>query len=68
MKAASEIMSPCSGKVVEKNEAVENKPGLVNSSCYDEGWLFKIEISHPEEIKTLMDEDAYNQFLKTDPH
>lgn len=61
-------MSPCSGKVVEKNEAVESKPGLINTSCYDEGWLFKIELSDPEELKTLMDEDAYNEFLKTDPH
>lgn len=61
-------MSPCSGKVVEKNEAVESKPGIINTSCYDEGWLFKIELSNPEEIKTLMDEDAYNDYLKTDPH
>ncbi|XP_001599216.1 glycine cleavage system H protein [Nasonia vitripennis] len=68
VKAASEIMSPCSGKVLEKNEAVESKPGLINTSCYDEGWLFKIELSDPEEIKTLMDEDAYNEYLKTDPH
>ncbi|CAB0029379.1 unnamed protein product [Trichogramma brassicae] len=68
VKAASEIMSPCSGKVVEKNEAVENKPALINTSCYDEGWLFKVEVSNPEEIKNLMDEDAYNEFLKSDPH
>lgn len=61
-------MSPCSGKIVEKNEAVEKKPGLINSSCYDEGWLFKIELTNPEEVKTLMDENAYSQFLKTDPH
>ncbi|KAJ8666934.1 hypothetical protein QAD02_008596 [Eretmocerus hayati] len=68
VKAASEITSPCSGKVIEKNEAVESKPGLINTSCYDEGWLFKIELSDPQEVKTLMDEDAYNEFLKTDPH
>ena len=68
VKAASEIMSPCSGKVVEKNEAVESKPGLINTSCYNEGWLFKIELNDPEELKTLMDEDAYKEFLKTDPH
>lgn len=68
VKAASEITSPVSGKVVEKNEAVENKPGLINSSCYEEGWLFKAELSNPDEIKTLMDESAYNLFLKSDPH
>lgn len=68
VKAASEIISPVSGKVVEKNEAVENKPGLINSSCYDEGWLFKVEIENPEEVKTLMDENSYTEFLKSDPH
>jgi glycine cleavage system H protein len=60
-------MSPCSGRIIEKNEAVENKPGLINSSCYDEGWLFKIELSNLEELKTLMNEDAYNQYLKSGP-
>ncbi|XP_023248208.1 glycine cleavage system H protein, mitochondrial isoform X2 [Copidosoma floridanum] len=68
VKAASEVMSPCSGKVVEKNKAAEDKPGLINSSCYDEGWLFKVELSEPKEVESLMDEDAYNEFLKTDPH
>lgn len=68
VKAASEIISPVSGKVVEKNEAVESKPGLINSSSYEEGWLFKVELSNPDEIKTLMDESAYNLFLKSDPH
>ncbi|XP_011503733.1 PREDICTED: glycine cleavage system H protein, mitochondrial [Ceratosolen solmsi marchali] len=68
VKAASEIMSPCSGRIIEKNKAVENKPGLINSSCYDKGWLFKIELSNLDELKTLMDEDAYNQYLKSDLH
>ncbi|XP_015598280.1 glycine cleavage system H protein, mitochondrial [Cephus cinctus] len=68
VKAASEVISPISGKVLEKNEAVESKPGLINSSCYEDGWLFKIELSNREEIKTLMDEKSYDQYLKSDPH
>lgn len=68
VKAASEIISPCSGRIIEKNEAVENKPALINLSCYDEGWLFKIELSNPEEMKTLMNEDTYKQYLKSNPH
>ncbi|XP_033223791.1 glycine cleavage system H protein, mitochondrial [Belonocnema kinseyi] len=68
VKAASEIISPVTGKVLEKNEAVENKPGLINSSCYEDGWLFKVELENPEEIQTLMDENAYTEFLKSDPH
>lgn len=68
VKAASELYSPVSGKVVKKNELVEGSPGLINSSCYDEGWLFKVELADPEELKKLMDEKAYNEYLKTDSH
>ncbi|XP_011701598.1 PREDICTED: glycine cleavage system H protein, mitochondrial [Wasmannia auropunctata] len=68
VKAASELTSPVSGKVTEKNEAVESKPGLINKSCYKDGWLFKIELSDLDEIKSLMNEEAYNTFLKSDPH
>ncbi|XP_012261848.1 glycine cleavage system H protein, mitochondrial [Athalia rosae] len=68
VKAASELYSPVSGKVVEKNVEVESSPGLINTSCYEKGWLFKVELTDPEELKTLMDEKAYDQFLKTDSH
>lgn len=65
VKAASEIYSPVSGKVVEKNENVENTPGLINSSPMEEGWLFKLEISNPDELKSLLDQQAYDNFLKS---
>lgn len=68
VKAVSALISPVSGTVVEINEALESKPGLINKSCYDEGWLYKLRISHPEEVKNLMDEKAYEQFLKTGAH
>lgn len=66
VKAASELISPVSGKVTEKNEAVENKPSLINTSCYKEGWLFKVELNNLDEIKSLMNEETYNKFLKSD--
>ncbi|ODN03051.1 Glycine cleavage system H protein, mitochondrial [Orchesella cincta] len=65
VKAASELYCPVSGKVVEKNPAVEETPGLINQSCYEKGWLFKIDLSKPEELDTLMDEAAYEKFLKS---
>lgn len=68
VKAASELISPVSGKVTEKNEAVESKPSLINKSCYEDGWLFKLELSDPDELKNLMNEEAYNTFLKSDSH
>jgi len=65
VKAASELYCPLSGKVVEKNKEVEDTPGLINQSCYDKGWLFKLELSKPEEMDGLMDEAAYEAFLKS---
>ncbi|XP_059050729.1 glycine cleavage system H protein, mitochondrial [Achroia grisella] len=66
VKAASEIYSPVSGTVTEKNSNVENKPALINTSCYDKGWLFKLKLTKPEELKDLMTEEQYETFLKTD--
>ncbi|EFN79759.1 uncharacterized protein LOC105187542 [Harpegnathos saltator] len=69
VKAASELISPVSGKVIEKNESVESKPSLINTSCYKDGWLFKVELSEKDEVKSLMNEESYNTFLKeTDAH
>jgi len=64
VKAASELFCPVTGKVTERNVEIEDKPGLINSSPYDKGWLFKIELSKPEEMDELMDEAAYEKFLK----
>lgn len=66
VKAASEIYSPVSGTVTEKNTKVEGKPALINTSCYEEGWLFKLKLSKPEELNDLMDHKKYEEFLKTD--
>lgn len=65
VKAASEIYTPVSGKISEVNSALEQQPGLVNSSCYDEGWLFKIELNQEGEYDNLMDEKSYDEFVKT---
>lgn len=68
VKAASEIYSPVSGDITEKNTLVEDTPGLVNTSCYDKGWLFKIKLTKPVEMEDLLDEKAYEEFLKSDAH
>jgi glycine cleavage system H lipoate-binding protein len=39
--------------------------GLVNTSCYGAGWIFKIKLSNEEELKGLMDESSYESYLKT---
>lgn len=68
VKAASEIYSPVSGDVTEKNTAVEDTPSLVNTSCYKDGWLFKIKLAKPSELDDLLTEKQYEDFLKADGH
>jgi len=65
VKAASELYTPVSGKVLTKNTALDETPGLINKSCYDKGWLFTIELKNKEELKSLMNEDKYQAYLKS---
>jgi glycine cleavage system H protein len=59
VKAASDVYMPISGEVVEINEALLDEPEIINSSPYDNGWLFKIQPSDEEEVEDLMDAEAY---------
>lgn len=68
VKAASEIYSPVSGDVTEKNTLVEDSPSLVNTSCYEKGWLFKIKLAKKSELDELLSEKDYEEFLKNDAH
>ncbi|KAM8891903.1 glycine cleavage system H protein, mitochondrial-like [Spinachia spinachia] len=65
VKAASELYSPLTGEVVEVNTLLADNPGLVNKSCYDDGWLMKMTIDNPTELDTLMDETAYERYIRS---
>ncbi|WP_293876405.1 MULTISPECIES: glycine cleavage system protein GcvH [unclassified Sphingomonas] len=62
VKAASDVYSPVSGNVIEGNAALVDDPSLVNSDAEGEGWFFKITLSDPSELESLMDETAYAAF------
>jgi glycine cleavage system H protein len=64
VKAASEVYAPLSGEVVEGNAALEATPELVNKSPDNEGWFFKMKLSDAGELDELMDEAAYDAFVK----
>ncbi|TGZ80484.1 hypothetical protein EX30DRAFT_372128 [Ascodesmis nigricans] len=67
VKSASDILSPVSGEVVEKNEAIEGKPGDLNKDPEGEGWLVKVKVEGGEEIvEGLMEQTAYEDFCKQD--
>lgn len=63
VKAASDVYSPVSGTVIEGNSALESDSALVNSSAEEDGWFYKLTLSDPGELDSLMDEAAYQAFV-----
>lgn len=59
VKSASDVLSPLSGKVVDGNAVLSDKPKIINESPEGEGWIAKIEINDPSELDGLLDEKAY---------
>lgn len=58
-KAASDLVCPVSGEVVEVNEALEDEPELVNKDAFGEGWIIKVKLANPEEVEQLLDAKGY---------
>ncbi|RYY28977.1 MAG: glycine cleavage system protein GcvH [Sphingomonadales bacterium] len=63
VKAASDVYSPVSGTVLEGNDALADTPELVNEDPEGDGWFFKITLSDPSEVESLMNESAYAEFV-----
>ncbi len=59
VKTASDIYAPISGEILEANKSVVDNPGLANSAPYEGGWFFKIKLSNPAELNSLMSPDQY---------
>ena len=59
VKAVSDLFSPVSGEIVEVNDAVKQKPELVNDSPYENGWLLRIKPDDPSELDSLLDAAQY---------
>ena len=65
VKAASDIFSPVSGLISEVNVLLEDAPETINSDPLENGWIFKITITNPDELDDLMDLDSYNKFVES---
>ncbi len=63
VKAVSDLFSPASGKVLERNQAARDNLALVNEDPYGAGWLLRIELSQPVELEALMNSDQYGEFV-----
>jgi glycine cleavage system H protein len=68
VKTVSELFAPIGGEVVEVNEALRDKPELVNDSPYNDGWMVRVRPARPDELDGLMDADTYSQYLSSLDH
>ena len=66
VKAVSELVSPLSGTVTERNETLQDKPELVNESPYADGWLLKVTVKDESEIDGLMTAEEYDALLASE--
>jgi glycine cleavage system H protein len=63
VKAASDIIAPVDGEIVEVNDALGDKPGLVNDDPTGEAWFFKVKVDDLSVLDTYMDEDEYQDLI-----
>lgn len=65
VKAASELKAPIQGKVLEINQALNDAPETVNKDPMGAGWFMKIQISNPSDLETLMNQESYQNLIKS---
>ena len=63
VKTVSDLFLPISGKITEINPHLNDKPEMVNKDPYGEGWMVKIFIDNPDEVKELLDAEAYKKLI-----
>ena len=64
VKAASDIYTPVSGRVIAINEELDADPAIINADPYGDGWLFEIELFDTEELEGLKDAEGYEESLE----
>ena len=68
VKAASDIYSPVTGEVIERNESAVEAPEVINQSPYENAWLVKVKLSDPSQVEALLDPAAYETFAESQAH
>ncbi|MGE3062091.1 MAG: glycine cleavage system protein GcvH [bacterium] len=68
VKAVSDLVAAVSGEIIEVNEALKSSPDKINTSAFEEGWIVKIKISNPDDVKKLMNADEYAKHCETSHH
>ena len=68
VKAVSELFSPVSGEIAQRNDGLTDNPQWVNDDPYGDGWMLKVRLSNPGELDGLMSAGEYDAFVQTEGH
>ena len=68
VKAASDVYSPISGKVIAVNDALADKPETINEDAYGDGWILIVQPDSLDEVNSLLAPDDYAELLEDDDH
>ena len=68
VKAASDVYSPVTGKVVAVNEALSDKPETINEDAWGEGWILVVQPDNLDEVNGLLSPDDYSELLEDEDH
>ena len=68
VKAVAEVFTPIAGEIVEVNEALADDPELINEDPHVDGWLVKVRYSASSDLDSLMDAEAYGEFVQQGKH
>lgn len=68
VKAAFDIYAPVSGEIIEVNTELEDRPELVNEDPHGKGWIFKINMNNPNELKALLSAETYKKLCEKEKH
>lgn len=63
VKAVSDLYSPVTGEVMDINKEIQDSPELVNKEPYERGWMIKVKLANVDEIKNLLDVEAYKKLI-----
>lgn len=66
VKAVSELFCPVTGEVIEVNETLADKPELVNTDPFGDGWMIRIKVTAPDEVEELMTAEDYDDYVQTE--
>ncbi len=63
VKTVSDLIQPLTGEIIEFNDSLETEPEKVNSDAFGDGWMIKIKMTNLEEVKDLLDAEAYKKII-----